>query len=191
MPGFLTFDGFEESWVYCPVCEARPEGHWPDGTVKWSGGYVNGIAADRYETAYACRCAAGINLNAIQRYTFFDRASGLHEIEWRVWPLWVVHHRDKGLSPKRKMPTMEAVQKFPLAAARQVSRLFRGELTSQQVEENIACLRGALGASEEMPSVSLDDIIFSKDLWVTYFPGVSRSTPGIGVAVISSCCMLQ
>lgn len=167
-PGLLVSTGLDEYWTHCAVCGASPDGHYADGSVRWNGGTVivtPGGSKDEY--AYACQCVAGRQLNETQHIPFFWQVPGLAGAKFHVEIPHVVKVRDQAL----RVPSVEAREQLNAACFRQVKRLFAGEIDGKQVQENVEHLLNK-AAPDRKPSLDLDDLLLSEQLWRLYFTAV-------------------
>jgi hypothetical protein len=165
-PQLLVTQGVDSWWAHCAVCECLPQGHFPDGSIRWTGGVIYGRPqGDLNEYAYACRCDSGRHLHEVQGWAYFDEMKNVMGATWVTQPVSIVGRGDKR-PPKLKR---EREERLVAAFGRQIRRYLAGDLDMKQLEQNVEWLLDKV-APDRTPAPTLDDILFTPELWGKYFP---------------------
>lgn len=170
---WVTEIGWDYEWAWCPICGAKPDGWYDDGTLRWSGGTIDCAVPDRrsgelVERVAACRCAAGQALHRGARaLEFFDRLPPATEFLTRPFAVLWRRYVSIGHAPAEQERPGSA--KYNEAMAVQFRRQMRGEITREQFLENAKTLEKKF-MPERTAAPTVLDILQSAALMKLYYP---------------------
>lgn len=132
-------EGYGQEWVCCPACCSKPDGWWPDGTPKYTGGVHEVIIRDgkaAYEAVAACRCAAGqvYHTRKTGPMAFFDQLPPQTEFLRKAPALIWVKGRSQGPPPKSIHPDEIDVGPFLERARGILSQQMTGKIDGRTAE---------------------------------------------------------
>jgi hypothetical protein len=169
----VTEIGWDHDWAWCPICGAKPDGWFDDGTPRWSGGSIDCAVPDRrsgelIDRVAACRCVAGQGLHAgALGLAYFDQLPPATAFETR--PLSVLWRRGASVGDPPQEQERPGSQRYNTAMGEQFSRQLRGQITRKQFIENAAVLEAKL-MPERMRAPTIEDIMRSAALMALYYP---------------------